>query len=318
MEWNKINPKMMSMFGQAGAMFGVALPELAKEDERIMVLSADMSSPAGLDKFKSAYPDRFLNLGIAEQNMVGVGAGLASEGYKVITEAQACFISMRSFEQIRQYLGYMKERQIVVGIFSGYSLTYMGNTHYALEDIALMRMVPGMNVIAPCDALEAMKALESALDNSNPTYIRLVGGTGTPIVHQNDFEFQIGKAIRLKHGTDIQVIATGSKVAPVMKVAARLEDEGISVDVVDMHTVEPLDREAICKSVKKIFTIEEHRITGGLGDAVASVVAADSSYPGLVKIGAPNHFSKVGDYQYLLEENGLSEEAIYNKIKKQI
>lgn len=318
MEWNKVNPKMMSMFGQAGAMFGVALPELAKEDEEIMVLSADMSSPAGLDKFKTTYPDRFLNLGIAEQNMIGVGAGLASEGYKVITEAQACFITMRSFEQVRQYLGYMKGRQIVVGVFSGFSLTYMGNTHYALEDIALMRMVPGMNVIAPCDALEAMKALDAALKNESPTYIRLMGGTGTPIVHQADFDFEIGKSIKLKEGKDIQIIATGSMVASALKVATRLEDEDISAEVIDMHTIKPLDRDAISKSVKIIFTIEEHRIIGGLGDAVASEIATGDSYPRLVKIGAPDCFSPVGDYNYLLEENGLSEEAIYNKIKKYI
>lgn len=318
MEWNKVNPKMMSMFGQAGAMFGVALPELAKEDDKIMVLSADMSSPVGLDKFKTAYPDRFLNLGIAEQNMIGVGAGLASEGYKVITEAQACFITMRSFEQVRQYLGYMKCRQVVVGAFSGFSLTYMGNTHYALEDLALMRTVPGMNVIAPCDAVEAMKALNAALENEHPTYIRLMGGTGTPIVHQGDFDFQIGKAIKLKDGRDIQIVATGSMVASALKVASKLEEVGISAEVNDMHTVQPLDKQAIRQNVKMIFTIEEHRITGGLGDAVASVVAADITYPRLVKIGAPDSFSKVGDYKYLLEENGLSEEAIYNTIKNNL
>lgn len=318
MEWSKINPRMMSMFGQGGAMFGVMLPDLAKGDNNLMVLSADMSTPAGLDKFKSAFPERFLNLGIAEQNMIGVGAGLNSEGYKVITEAQACFITMRCYEQIRQYLGYMGGRQVVVGYASGLTLTYMGNTHYALEDIALMRTVPGMNVIAPCDALEAMKALELAVDANESTYIRIYGGTGIPVVHEKDFDFNIGKAIRLREGTDIQIVATGSMVAPAIRVSERLATEGVSVDLIDMHTISPLDSEIISRSVRKIFTIEEHRMTGGLGDAVASVIATGMGYPRLVKIAAPDTFCRVGDYGYLLELNGLSEDKIYEKIKKSI
>ncbi len=318
MEWSKINPKMMSMFGQGGSMFGVLLPEIAKKDSKIIVLTADMATPAGLDKFKTTFPEQFLNLGIAEQNMIGVGAGLASEGYKVVAEAQACFITMRSYEQIRQYLGYMGNRQIVVGLASGFSLTYMGNTHYALEDIALMRTVPGMNVIAPCDALEAMKAFECSLQLQNPIYIRLFGGTNTPIVYDENIDFKIGKAIKLKEGNDIQIIATGSMVATAVKVTERLETEGVSVDLIDMHTISPLDTEVISRSVKKIFTIEEHRMTGGLGDAVAAVIATNEGYPRLVKIAAPDAFCKVGDYNYLLEINGLSEEKIYNKIRKSI
>lgn len=318
MEWNNVNPKMMSMFGQGGAMFGVLLPELAKEDKMIMVLSADMSTPAGLDKFKSTFPDQFINLGIAEQNMIGVGAGLASEGYNVITEAQACFITMRCYEQIRQYLGYMGNRQIVIGYASGFSLTYMGNTHYALEDIALMRTIPDMNVIAPCDALEAMKALEWAVSTQKSTYIRIFGGTGIPVVYNKDIDFQIGKAIRLKKGSKIQIIATGSMVASAIKVTDRLESEGISVDLIDMHTIAPLDTEIISCSVDKIFTIEEHRMTGGLGDAVASFIATHEDYPLLVKIAAPDKFCNVGDYNFLLEANALSEDKIYDKIKKSI
>lgn len=318
MEWNNVNPKMMSMFGQGGAMFGVLLPELAKTDDKIMVLSADMSSPVGLDKFKTTFPDQFLNLGIAEQNMIGVGAGLASEGYNVITEAQACFITMRSYEQIRQFLGYMGNKQVVVGFASGFSLTYMGNTHYALEDIALMRTVPDMNIVAPCDALQAMKALDAALKSNHSTYIRLFGGTGTPIVYNNDCEFQIGKANLLQDGHDIQLIATGSMVHTALKVAERLNNDGISVNVTDMHTISPLDTTAISKTVKTIFTIEEHRTTGGLGDAVASVIASASGYPRLVKIAAPDSFCAVGDYNYLLDINNLSEDKIYDKIKQSL
>lgn len=318
MEWNNINPKLLSIFGQAGAMFGVYLPEAAKDYNKIMVLSADMSTPAGLDKFKSSFPDKFLNLGIAEQNMIGVGAGLASEGYNVIAEAQACFITMRSYEQIRQYVGYMQNKEIIVGLFSGFSLTYMGNTHYALEDIALMRTIPGLNIIAPCDAFEAVKAFEAAIKTNAPTYIRLYGGGGSPIVYESNFDFEIGKAIRLKDGSDIQIIATGSMVPISIKVAAKLEQNNISVDLIDMHTISPLDISVIKKSVKKIFTIEEHRTIGGLGDAVAGYISENSDYPSIKKIGVPNHFSKVGDYKYLLNSNGLSEDGIFNQIMKSL
>lgn len=316
MEWNNLKPKMLSMFGMGGSMFGVLLPELVKDGRNIMVLSADMSSPAGLDKFKSSFPERFLNLGIAEQNMIGVGAGLSDEGYTVISEAQACFITMRSFEQVRQFCGYMGGKQILIGYGSGFSLTFMGNTHFALEDIALMRLVPGMNVIAPCDALEAMKALDAAVKCDEPTYIRLFGATGTPTVYDNpDFVFEIGKAIKLRDGNDIQIIATGSMVANALKAAVILAEKGIEAEVIDMHTVAPIDTDVIRKDVSKIFSIEEHRATGGLGDAIASFTSGETGFPSLVKIAAPDAFSKVGDYQYLLEENGLSVERIVSKIE---
>lgn len=302
------------MFGQGGSMFGVLLPELVNAGENLMVLSADMSSPAGLDKFKSSFPERFLNLGIAEQNMIGVGSGLADEGFTVISEAQACFISMRCYEQVRQFLGYMQGKQILIGYGSGFSLTFMGNTHYALEDIALMRLVPGMNVVAPCDALEAMKALDAAVSSPNPTYIRMFGGTGIPVVHNSDFDFTLGKAIKLREGHDIQIIATGSMVSKSLKVAEALAEKGIDAEVVDMHTISPLDTAVLRKDVKMIVTVEEHRPSGGLGDACASFMACALGYPNLVKIAAEEAFSKVGSYDFLLEENGLSIDKIINKI----
>lgn len=318
MEWNSLKPKMLSMFGQGAGMFGVLLPELVKEGENIMVLSADMSTPAGLDKFKGTYPERFINLGIAEQNMIGTAAGLADEGYKTIAEAQACFITMRSFEQVRQFCGYMGSKQVLVGLSSGFGLTFFGNTHYALEDIALMRLVPGMTVIAPCDTLEAMKALDAAIKADSPCYIRLFGGAGAPIVHEGDFEFKIGRAIKLREGDDIQIIATGSMVSNALKVAERLAETGVAAEVLDMHTVAPLDTEAIRKDVRHIFTIEEHRKTGGLGDAVASHIGTHGGYPELTIIAAPDAFSKVGDYEYLLNENGLSTEKIFNTITSKL
>ena len=314
MDAKLLNPKMLSMFGQGGAMFGVALNEVIKEHPEIIVLSSDMSTPAGLDKFKAAYPENFINMGIAEQNMIGTAAGLCDEGYKTISVAQACFLSMRSFEQIRQYVGYMKTNQILVGIGSGFSLGMMGNTHYAIEDMALMRMIPNMTVVAPCDALEAAKLLESAVEYNQPIYIRLFGGTGTAVVHNSDIDFKIGKAIPLREGRDVQIIATGSMVHNALKAAELLQEEGISASVVDMHTVKPIDESAIGRDYKLIVTVEEHLPNGGLGDAVGAVLLTRDSHPKLLKLGITKPFTEVGNADYLQEYNGLSPQGIKDSI----
>ena len=314
MENSKINPKIYSALGQGGSTFGITLPDMVREKDNVVVLSADMSTPAGLDKFKSLYPDKFFNLGIAEQNMIGVAAGLTDEGYKTISVAQACFISMRCFEQVRQFLGYMHSAQILVGIGSGFSLTLMGNTHYALEDIALMKTIPDMTVIVPCDALEAMKALESAVQLEGPVYIRLYGGTSIPIVYNEDFDFEIGKSVVLREGTGVQIIATGSMVHIAIQVAEILEEKGISASVVDMHTIKPLDIEVIDFSVSLIVTLEEHRLVGGMGESIADYLSQYDSHPKLLKIGASDNFSVVGDYVYMMEQNGLSVNKIIERI----
>lgn|SRR5574344_1983468 len=314
----KYNARVLSLLGQGGGIFGLALMNKMKERTDIMVLSSDMSTPAGLDKFKNAYPDNFINVGIAEQNMIGVAAGLTDEGYKTVSVTQACFISMRAFEPVRQYLGYMHSNQILIGLGAGYSLTFLGNTHYALEDIALMRNIPDMKVIAPCDSYEAVKAFGAALKCDTPVYIRLYGGTNTPIVYKQDFEYEIGKAIELKKGNDIQIISTGSMVPQTMKVAEELEKEGYSVSLIDMHTIKPLDISVINKHSKMIVTVEEHFLIGGLGSAVSDYLVEQEKSPAFLKIGVEDRFSKVGDYQFLLDYNGLTAEKILNRIKDKI
>lgn len=310
-----MNAKMYSMFGMCGSAFGVALMELAKTNDKIRVLSSDMSTPAGLDKFKTTYPDRFFNVGIAEQNMIGIGAGLTDEGFKVIDVAQACFISMRAFEPVRQYLGYMKSKQILVGIGAGLSLQLMGNTHYAIEDIALMRTIPGMTILCPADAMEAAKALEAAINFDGPIYIRLGIGTTTPIVYADDYDYQIGKATQIKEGTDVQVIATGSLVNEAVKAADELSKDKISVQVTNMHTIKPLDIDAINWNAKLIISLEEHSIVGGLGDSIASEMSKRNTHPKLIKMGLNDCFSQnVGTYQFLLEKNCLTHKYIINQI----
>lgn len=315
---NKINVKLLSMAGQGGSAFGITLMNLMKERDDLMVLSSDMSTPAGLDKFKAAYPDHFMNMGIAEQNMIGTAAGLVEEGFKAICVAQACFITMRSFEQIRQYAGYMKLPIIIIGIGSGLSLQYMGNTHYAIEDMALMRTIPGMVVMAPCDALEAMKALEFAVNYNGPVYIRLFGGTGIPSVYSEDYEYKMGESIKLQDGKDVQIIATGSMVLTAMQTADLLREDGLEVSVMNMHTVKPLDYSSIEFDRKLIVTLEEHSVIGGLGSTVADFLAVHPERPRLLKLGINDMFMPVGSYAYLLGHAGLTPEKIKGTILKKL
>lgn len=317
---NKINVKLLCMAGQGGSAFGITLMELMKERDDIMVLSADMSTPAGLDKFKAAYPDHFMNVGIAEQNMIGIAAGLADEGYKVICVAQACFLTMRCFEQVRQYAGYMGIPMILVGIGSGLSLQYMGNTHYALEDIALMRTIPNMTVVAPCDALEASKALESAVNYNGSSYIRFFGGTGIPTVHSNDIDFEIGKAIKLRDGRDVAILACGAMVKQALGVADSLVEHGIEAEVIDIHTITPFDNAIIdiCKDKKLVVTIEEHRLVGGLSSVMSEKMKERQIPANLLSLGVGNDYPMPGSYPYMLEQCGLSVAEITNSIINKI
>lgn len=311
---NKFNFKLMSIAGQGGSAFGISLIEIMKERNDLMVLSSDMSTPAGLDKFKATYPEHFMNMGIAEQNMIGTAAGLAEEGYKCICVAQACFITMRSFEQVRQYCGYMQIPLVIVGIGSGVSLQYMGNTHYAIEDLALMRTIPGMEVIAPCDSYEAVQAFEYAVKSEHPVYIRFFGGTAVPPIFSEEFKFECGKAIKLRDGKDVQIIATGSMVSTAIKVAEELAEDEIEVSVVDMHTIKPIDEYAIDYPNRLIVTLEEHNIIGGLGSAVAEILSGREKHPRFLRLGVNDCYLPIGSYQYLLQQCGLDVTSIIKKI----
>lgn len=315
----KFNARAYARLGQAGSIFGMALMDNLEGND-LKVLSADMSVVAGLDRFKRTHPEDFYNVGIAEQNLLGISAGLASEGHKVIAVAQACFITMRSFEQARQYMGYMGNNVIMVGINSGFALTFFGNTHYCIEDLTLMRSIPGMTVLSPSDAGSAVKAFEAAMKCDGPVYIRLTGSLMTPMVYKDDFEYTIGKSITLKEGTDVTVFATGTVTANVLKAAEMLEEDGIFVKVVDMHTIKPIDKDAIVESrnAKMFFTVEEHNTNGGLGSAVADVMAEVGGMPKLVKLGVQDVFSNVGDYNYLLEQHRLTPDLIKEDIENNL
>lgn len=297
--WSRLGSR--GVFGQAMLSIGDAHPDL-------IVLSADLGNSSGLDRFKASFPDKFLNVGIAEQNMIGVAAGLAKEGHNVFATSFAPFISMRAAEQIRMNLGYMNLNVKAVAIGSGLSMGFLGNSHYGIEDAAIMRAIPNMTVVCPADCAEIVKTVNAAASFKGPMYIRLTGAPNNPPVYQEEYEFTIGKAIRLLEGEEVAIIATGSMVHESKEAARFLSDQGISSTVINMHTLKPLDTaviHSIRRSHKLIVTVEEHSVIGGLGSAVAEHLSSCRLRPRHLALGLPDAFIKAGEYRFMLEKLGL-------------
>jgi transketolase len=311
---NSANIKMWSKIGPRG-MFGLTLHSLAETNKDILVLTADLGQTSGLERFKTTYPERFINTGIAEQNMMGMAAGLTKEGYNVFCSTFATFASMRSFEMAKLNMGYMNFNIKLVGLASGFAMGFFGNTHYSTEDIALMRTIPNLCILSPADCTEVVKVVSQAATHNGPIYIRLTGTANCPIVYPDDYNFEIGKAITLKEGSDIAIFATGSMVYQSLEAAKILNANNISAAVINMHTLKPLDTKIITqhKNKKLIVTVEEHSIIGGLGCAISEFISKDS-YPKHLTIGSDDSFKKAGSYKYMLEQNGLTAQQIANKI----
>jgi len=319
----KITGKENKQWSRLGsrATYGQAILMLAEKLENLIVLSADLGNSSGLDRFKATYPDKFLNIGIAEQNMIGVAAGLAKEGSVVFASSFAPFITMRAAEQVRMNMGYMDLNIKTVAIGSGVSMSFLGNSHFGLEDAAIMRSIPNMTVVSPADCAEIVKTVFAAAEYPHPMYIRLTGAVGFPVVYEDDYDFQIGKAVEIKSGTDVSIVATGSMVYESLEAAKILQEEGISVSVLNMHTIKPLDTKALDILISKgktIFTIEEHSITGGLGSAVAEYISSIPNSPVVNRIGLPDEFVITAEYRYILEKYGLVGSQIANTIKQKI
>ena len=319
----KITGKENKQWSRLGsrATYGQAILMLAEKLHNLMVLSADLGNSSGLDRFKATYPDKFLNIGIAEQNMIGVAAGLAKEGSVVFASSFAPFITMRAAEQVRMNMGYMDLNIKTVAIGSGVSMSFLGNSHFGLEDAAIMRSIPNMTVVSPADCAEIVKTVFAAAEYPHPMYIRLTGAVGFPVVYEDDYDFQIGKAVEIKAGTDVSIVATGSMVYESLEAAKILQEVGISVSVLNMHTIKPIDTNALDNLISKgkiIFTIEEHSITGGLGSAVAEYVSSIPNSPVINRIGLPDEFVITAEYRYILEKYGLVGSHIANTIKEKI
>ena len=300
------------------AAYGKALVEFADQEPNLVVLDADLSGSTMTKDFGTAHPDRFFDMGIAEANMVGVAAGLATCGKKPFVNSFAMFAAGRAWEQVRNSVAYPGLNVKVVGSHGGLSVGEDGATHQCCEDIALMRSIPGMVVLNPADHYEMQAAVKAAAAYVGPVYIRL-GRLAVESVHNNDdYRFELGKGITLRDGKDITIIATGLLVQEAVKAAKSLEEAGIDARVIDIHTIKPLDQELVLKAAKetgRIVVAEEHNVIGGLGEAVASYLSEVYPTP-VTKIGVNDTFGHSGPAVDLLKEFGLSAENIEATVKR--
>lgn len=300
--------------------FGEAVTELAAEYPDVVVLDADLAAATKTGIFKKKYPERFFDCGIAECNMIGVAAGLATCGKIPFAASFAMFSAGRAFEQVRNSVGYPKLNVKVVGSHAGISVGEDGATHQCCEDIALMRTIPGMVILNPSDHYEMKAAVRAAIEHKGPCYIRLGRLAVKSINNNDDYHFELGKGILLREGTDITIVATGLMVAEAVKAAKALEAEGISAEVINIHTIKPLDEEIILNSAKKtgrVVTVEEHNIIGGLGEAVAAVLSEKCPTP-VTRIGVNDVFGHSGPAVDLLKEFGLSAEHIAEVVREKL
>ena len=287
-----------------------------KKDENIFFLTADMGINL-VEKIKNDYPDRYLNVGIAEQNMIGVAAGLASENHKIITTTFSPFQTLRCAEQIKVMLGYMKIKVTMVGLASGLVLGPLGFTHCSIEDISLIRSIPNIAVICPSDPTEVIKATEASIKYDKSVYIRLTGSSNAKQIYHEDYNFKIGESITLKKGSDVSIISNGSIIAECIEAADILEKKGISTEVVNMHTIKPIDKKKlneIFTTKKIVVSVEEHSIIGGLSSAIAEEMTELKNKPIHIKIGINDFYSSGGNYEFLKELYKLKSKDISTRI----
>ncbi len=299
--------------------YGNALVELGKIRDDFIVMDADLAAATQTGMFKKAFPDRFYDCGIAEQNMMGIAAGIATTGKKVIVSSFAMFAAGRAFEQIRNSIGYPHLNVIIGATHAGISVGEDGATHQCCEDIALMRTIPGMTIINPADETEAKKAVFAALELDGPVYMRF-GRLAVPVVFDDDYKFEVGKGVELREGNDVTVIATGLMVKEALEAYDLLKEEGINARIINMATIKPIDREIIIKAAKEtgaIVTAEEHSVIGGLGGAVSEVVCEECPVP-VIKLGVYDTFGHSGPAPKLLDEFGLRAVNIVEKAKQAI
>lgn len=297
--------------------YGNALVELGKEHEEIVVLDADLAAATKTGIFKKAFPERHIDCGIAEGNMMGIAAGLAAAGKVPFASSFAMFAAGRAFEQVRNSIGYPHLNVKIGASHAGISVGEDGATHQCNEDIALMRTIPGMVVINPADDIEAKAAVKAAYEHEGPVYMRF-GRLAVPVINDRpDYKFELGKGVVLKEGSDVAVIATGLCVNEALLAADMLEADGIHAKVINIHTIKPLDEELVVAAAKetgKVVTVEEHSVIGGLGSAVCDVLSEKAPTP-VMKIGVNDTFGESGPALELIKKYGLDSQSIYNRVK---
>lgn len=297
--------------------YGNALVELGKEHDNLVVLDADLAAATKTGIFKKEFPDRHIDCGIAEANMIGIAAGLSTCGKVPFASTFAMFAAGRAFEQVRNTIGYPHLNVKIGATHAGISVGEDGATHQCNEDIALMRTIPGMTIINPCDDIEAKAAVKAAYEMEGPVYMRF-GRLAAPIINKEDYQFEIGKGVMMREGSDLTIVATGLMVGNALEAAEKLAEDGIDAEVINIHTIKPLDEDIIIESAKKtgkVITVEEHSVIGGLGSAVCDALCDKYPTP-VTKLGVQDTFGHSGPALELLKEFQLDGEGIYNQIKK--
>ena len=297
--------------------YGNALVALGREHENLVVLDADLAAATKTGMFKKVFPDRHIDCGIAESNMMGIAAGLATTGKVPFASTFAMFAAGRAFEQVRNSIGYPHLNVKIGATHAGISVGEDGASHQCNEDIALMRTIPGMTIVVPADDIEAREAVRAAYETDGPFYLRF-GRLAVPVINDRpDYHFELGKGNIVREGTDLALIACGLELGEALQAAARLEEDGISARVINMHTIKPLDRALLIRSAAdcgRVVTVEEHSIIGGLGSAVAETLAEE--YPAkLLRIGIRDRFGESGPAAELLHKYQLDAEGIYRQIR---
>ena len=299
--------------------YGKALKELGASRDDILVLDADLAKATKTITFKKEFPEKFIDCGIAEGNMMGIAAGLATSGYTVFASSFAMFAAGRAFEQVRNSIAYPKLNVKIGATHAGISVGEDGASHQCCEDIALMRSIPGMVIINPADDIEAIQVVHAAADFDGPVYMRF-GRLAVPRVNADDYKFEIGKGVELKDGKDVTIVATGLMVAPALEAAEMLKADGIDARVINIHTIKPIDKDILVKAAKEtgaIVTAEEHNVIGGLGGAVCEALSEEYPVP-VVRLGVEDTFGKSGPALELLKIYGLDAEHIAEKAKKAV
>ncbi|MCI5504021.1 MAG: transketolase family protein [Eubacterium sp.] len=299
------------------ASYGEALVELGKEHDDVVVLDADLAAATKTGTFKKAFPDRFFDCGIAESNLMGVAAGIATTGMVPFASTFAMFAAGRAFEQVRNSIGYPHLNVKIGATHAGISVGEDGATHQCNEDIALMRTIPGMTIICPADDVEAKAAVKAAYEMDGPVYLRF-GRLAVPVINDTpDYKFEIGKGVTLREGKDVTIVATGLCVNSALEAAELLAKDGIEAKVINIHTIKPLDEELIVTAAKetgKVVTVEEHSVIGGLGGAVCEVLGEKAPVP-VKRIGVNDVFGESGPAVKLIEKYGLDGNGVYNSVK---
>jgi transketolase len=313
--------KKIKLYSTVGprASLGLFMLDFVKENPDLILLTSDVSTSAGLDRFRKNFPENYIDVGIAEQNLISVASGLSSEGFKTVTTTFAPFQTMRCCEQIKVNSSYMKIKNCMIGIASGLVLGNLGYTHCCIEDLSIIRSLPNITVISPSDSLETIKAVEAAINHNTATYIRVTGTSNNPIIHEKDYNFQLGKNILMNNGDDVCIFATGVILREAIDAAKILKENDISAKVINVHTIKPINAKEIkneLKNIKLAFSVEEHSIVGGLGSAISEVLTEGGINTRLMRLGINDKYDKGGDYEFLKEKNELTARKIAKIIKE--